>query len=172
MSGDSLKDLLRKEAPAEMLQPSLSIDVRIPQDKFLKEFYYPDFRCLRYLWYRVQNKPLLFSKSAFDLYIRILGLLKYIGYDERSSIIRYNIYNKGDFRLVVESSLHKEELYRYLNTNNLYPVIVYWIEDLKCEKVLKEVQLPPLTKPTSLVSKSTIGVVTEYCDYCCYQLFC
>lgn len=172
MFGDSLRDLLRKEAPTEALQSNLLIDIRIPQDKFLKEFYYPDFRCLRYLWYREQNKPLLFSKSAFDLYIRILGLLKYIGCDERSSIIRYNIYNKGDFRLVVESSLHKEELYRLLNANSLYPVVVYWVEDLKCEKVLREVAVPPLVKPTSLVSKSTIGVTLEYCEYCCYRLFC
>lgn len=166
---EELKKMLQNEAPASSyILKNVEIDITF--DKFLKSFYYPNFHCLRYLWFEKENKPVHVNMLAFSLYLKILGFINYISGD-KSIFLRYNIFDNKDVLVCVESRIHKEELLRFINEHNR-SAIVYWIENYEIEKIQKVPLLSPLEVPSSLVSKATIGVDLTYCKYCCYDVFC
>lgn len=166
-----LKEMLKNEVLVSDHLLS-AVDVSITFDRFLSSFYYPEFHCLRYLWFNKEKKPHNINLVAFSLYLKILGFITYIQYKIASAhSLRYNILDNRDMLVCVESRIHKEELFRFVSEYDK-PIIVYWIENYNVEKIQKIPDLTPLTTPTSLVSKATIGVDLTYCKYCCYDVFC
>lgn len=171
MPQDPIKQLISREVGSSRVTTVDRFEPKLDLSTFFNSFYYDNFHCLRYLWYHKSNSPKSFSSAAFDLYIRILGYLRVYGIDTRNwKQVRYNVFDTSRGYVCVESSIHKQELYRLIGVDR--DAHIFWIEKQEWETVRLKESLPEIEIPTSLVSKVSIGVDLTYCNWCCYQVIC
>jgi hypothetical protein len=158
--------LLSQELPTSSLQ---TLNLQLTFDRFLSDFYYDEYPCIRYRWFATNRSPKQICRKAFDIYCHILGLQFYIGLDRKTSIQRYNNFKLGETLFVVESKIHKRVLYE--STTYETPFNVLWIESLELTTI-KQTQSTQIIVPSHLPPKSHRDVDSVYCPYCCYQLYC
>jgi len=166
---EEIISLVNQESPSAQLTHQTLLTT-LTFDRFLSEFYYDDYPCIRYLWFVSKNTPKHVNRKSFDIYCKILGLQFYIGLSGKTTIQRYNNFKLEETTLVIESYVNRRAI--LTSTSLPTPFNVLWVESMELETVKQTYQNNIPTPPQKLVPKSHADVDTTYCEYCCYNIHC